>query len=150
MSTRQSEVRDIIQPLCESDNIILSDILIQGGGKNTLVKVVVDTEDGITLNQCQGLSKKISDIFYRKDMFSGLYQLEVTSPGINKPLRESYEFKRNIGKQVKVKYHKNGEHFSASGELVAYTQFQISLKSGKDLIEIPLSDIEQAKIKLKW
>ena len=150
MNNTRSEIQALIQPLCDSENIILSDVSLQGGAGNTIVKVIVDTEDGITLNQCQLLSKQISDLFYRKDMFKGQYRLEVTSPGIHKPLKESYEFKRNIGKQLKVNYLKGDENCVVTGELIEFSNSHLSLKSEKDTIEIPLKDIEQAKIKLKW
>lgn len=150
MSSKETEIFQLIEPVCNDQGIFLSDISIHSGGKNTTVKVIVDTEPGVTLNQCQELSKKIADIFYRRDMFKGAYRLEVSSPGINKPLEQPYEYKRNIGKQLKVNYFKGKDECYVEGDLLAYNTEAITLNSDGMEILIPLKDIEQAKIKLKW
>ena len=140
----------MIEPICQSENIYLSDVSLHRSSKNTIIKIIVDTENGVTLNQCQELSKKISDIFYRRDLFQNKYRLEVSSPGITKPLEHSYEFKRNIGKQLEVNYIRGEEKCFVTGELLKYTPDAITLKSDKTDLDIPLNDIEEAKIKLKW
>ncbi len=150
MVNKESEIYQLIEPICQSENIYLSDVSLLGGGKNTMIKVIVDTEDGITLNQCQKLSKKVLDIFYRKDLFQEKYRLEVSSPGITKPLEHPYEFRRNIGNQLKVNYVRGDEKCFVTGELIKYTKDTITLKSDEKNLEIPLNDIEQAIIKLKW
>jgi len=150
MGNKESEIYQLIEPICQSENIYLSDVSLHGGDRNTIIKIVVDTENGITLNQCQGLSKNILDIFYRRDLFQDKYRLEVSSPGITKPLEHSYEFRRNIGKQLEVNYVRGDEKCFVTGELLKYTQDAITLKSDKIDLDIPLNDIEQAKIKLKW
>ena len=69
MGSINEKLYELVRPLCEEDNILLEDVSLHGGGNNRLIKVIVDTESGITLSQCQNLSKKISDIFFRKDIF---------------------------------------------------------------------------------
>jgi len=150
MGNKESEIYQLIEPICQSEDIYLSDVSLHGSSKNTIIKIIVDTENGVTLNQCQELSKKISDIFYRRDLFQNKYRLEVSSPGITKPLEHSYEFKRNIGKQLEVNYIKGEEKCFVTGELLKYTPDAITLKSDKTDLDIPLNDIEEAKIKLKW
>jgi ribosome maturation factor RimP len=125
-------------------------LLYTGFNNMGQVKVIVDTESGITLAQCQGLSKKISDIFFREDMFRGDYRLEVSSPGTNKPLEKSFEFRRSIGKDLIVNYLYEGEIKSISGELLIFDGDSITIKQKNDDILISLSEIDEAKIKLKW
>ena len=105
MGHTRSEIFELINPICQSEKIFLIEVVIHGSVKGNMVRVIVDTEEGVTLHQCQQLSKNISDLFYRRDLFEGNYRLEVTSPGLDKPLQEPYEYKRNIGKQIKVNYH---------------------------------------------
>jgi len=150
MSNINEKIYELVRPLCEEDNVLLEEVSLHGGGNNRLIKVIVDTESGITLSQCQNLSKKISDIFFRKDIFQGQYRLEVSSPGTNKPLEKPFEFRRSIGKDLTVTYHRNGELQSVSGQLVDYDGKSINLKQKKDIISISLPDVKEAKIKLKW
>jgi len=150
MGTLEDKLHNLIIPLCEEKNIYLEDISVLGGGKNTLVKIIVDTESGITLSECQDLSKKVSDIFFRKDIFHGNYQLEVSSPGTNKPLEESFEFRRSIGKELHVNYHEDEEIKSITGKLKDFDGDKITVQQKDNEIFISLTDIEEAKIKLKW
>lgn len=150
MGNIEEKLYKLIQPLCDEEKIYLEDVSLHGGGKNRLVKVIVDTESGITLSQCQNISRKISDIFFRKDMFQGDYRLEVSSPGTNKPLKKTFEFHRSIGKELNVNYRKDDEIISITGELLAFNGDNITIQQKNADISIYLSDIEEAKIKLKW
>ena len=83
-------------------------------------------------------------------MFQEDYRLEVSSPGTNKPLKKSFEFHRSIGKKLNVNYRKDDEIISITGELLAFNGDNITIQQKNADISIYLSDIEEAKIKLKW
>ena len=146
----EDRIYKLIEPVCASEGIYLYSASLHGTGKNRTIKVIVDTESGVTLNQCQQLSQKISDVFYRKEVFQGEYRLEVSSPGINKPLERPFEYKRSIGRMLNVQYHEGGNVKSVSGELISFDGDSITLDIEKNMIVIPLSNIEKAKIQLKW
>ena len=150
MRSFEEKIFQLIEPICNEDAVYLYKVSLHGSPKNQLIKVVVDTEKGITLGQCQLLSKKISDIFYRKDLIEGNYRLEVTSPGVDKPLVKPFEFMRNIGNTLKVDYRENLEIKSTEGELIAFDGNEITLRCDKKNIMLSIDCIEQAKIKLKW
>jgi ribosome maturation factor RimP len=150
MGATEEKLFSIVEPLCDEEKIFLEDVSVHGGGRDRLIKIIVDTESGITLAQCQELSKKISDIFYRKDIFNGDYRIEVSSPGADKPLEKSYEYRRSIGKDIIVNYHAEGEIKSVTGQLLAFEGDTITLQQKKENISVPISEIEEAKIKFKW
>lgn len=150
MDNFEDEIRQLIEPICMEDSFILYDVAIQGTGKNRIIKIIADTETGVTLDQCHMLSRKISDLFYRKDLFNGDYCLEVSSPGTSKPLQEPYEYKRSIGKNLKVNYREGEEQKSTIGKLVAFDDDIITLQVEKEEVVISLNNIEKAKIRLKW
>ena len=150
MEYLEEKLNGFIRPLCEADHIYLEDISIRGDNKVKVIKIIVDTETGITLNQCEGLRKKISDLFYRKNIIQGDYRLEVSSPGTNKPLEKSFEFRRSIGKNLNVNYRHNNELKSITGKLIAFEGDKITVQQKNDKFSISLSDIEKATIKLNW
>jgi ribosome maturation factor RimP len=76
--------------------------------------------------------------------------LEVSSPGVNKPLEKAFEFRRSIGKDLIVNFRKEDGIHSVSGQLLNYEDNTILLKYKKEDISISLDDVEEAKIKLKW
>ena len=150
MDSFEEQIRQLIEPICEEEAIYLYSVSLQNEGRRQVIKIIADTDSGITLNQCQQLSKKVSDVFYRKDLFHRDYRLEVSSPGINKSLEKPFEFRRNIGRVLKVKYREGEEMKSIVGELVDFNDKLITIRLKDDEIGIPLTTLEQAKIKLKW
>jgi ribosome maturation factor RimP len=150
MTSLEEKIFHLIEPICNEEAFFLYKVSLHRSSKNQLIKVVVDTENGVTLDQCQLLSRKISDIFYRKDLIDSNYRLEVSSPGIDKPLEKPFEFMRNIGNTLEVDYQEGLEIISVEGELIAFNGTGITLLCGKKNIGIAIIQIKQAKIKLKW
>jgi ribosome maturation factor RimP len=146
----EKKIFDVIQPLCDKESVILYKISVNKPGKSLQIKITVDTEEGITLHQCQQLSQKFSDYFYQKDLLEGDYRLEVSSPGITKPLEHAFEYKRNIGKDLTIEYLENDQKITVVGELKGMEENKITIESKKNEILIPLSSIKTAKVKLKW
>ncbi len=146
----EEQIRNYIAPVCAEHGVYLLDVGVHGSGSNRIIRIVADTDEGITLNQCEMLSREFSDIFFRKDLFSGNYRLEVTSPGVQKPLEADYEFKRNIGRTLRVDYLEAGESKSASGALKSYEQEQIELETSDGPVFISRKNIKNAHVKLKW
>jgi len=150
MNITESEIRSYIKDICQAENVHLLNVDIMGGGRSRQVRVTVDTDDGITLDKCQHLSKEIGDLFYRKDIYEDGYNLEVSSPGIDKPLEHEFEYKRNIGRNLTVVYLDGDETKKVTGELKEFSGTALHLLVGKDKKNIPLSQVQRAKVKLKW
>lgn len=150
MMNLENKIVENITPLCAEEEIFLHKVHVHCKGKSLTIRIVADTVEGITLKQCKELSKKISDLMYRKDLLRQPYHLEVSSPGIEKPLNEVYEYRRNIGHDLKVDYHDKGSVTSIIGNLMDVDDEKIVLKIDEDEVNISYSKIQTAKIQLKW
>ena len=150
MDDFEGRLFNLIEPLCKNYNILLHEIELKGSHRNRIIKVTVDTEKGITLDECQLLNRKISDLFIQKEIIKEEYRLEVSSPGINKPLQYPFEYRRNIGRDLKVCYYKKGTINETVGKLIDYNEKNITLENSKEKLIIPLDEIKRALIKLKW
>ena len=94
-------VQEIIDETGRTD-LFLVDILFRKGRKN-LVHVLVDTDTGIQLEDCVRLSRKLSQALEEDPDFQFPYTLEVSSPGIDRPLRLPRQYARNIGRNLQVR-----------------------------------------------
>lgn len=92
-------VRDLVVPLAAAASIDLYDVEHNGG----LVRVLVDAADGVDLNRIARLSRAVSRTLDKHDAVPGRYTLEVSSPGLERPLRTPDHFRRAVGSSVKVK-----------------------------------------------
>ena len=149
--TFENNLKDHIKKICDKLEIKFIEASIHGHKNKQNIKVMVDTEEGINLQECQKISREISDIIFRKDLIMGGYRLDVSSPGLDKPLQYDYEYKRNIGKILTVLYMDEENNLTEIvGELTEYNADGIVLKIKEDLIEIKINKINKTKIKLKW
>ena len=95
-------MREKIKPVVEGENSELVDLEFSGGGSASVLRVYVDRSAGITLDQCADLSRKIGDLLDMEDLIPGRYRLEVSSPGLDRPLVSGADFRRKIGEKVRV------------------------------------------------
>ena len=150
MEQSELKIKEYIADICRTKNAYLLDVDVRGGGNTRQVKVTVDTEKGITLEKCQQISREIDDIFFRKDIYPDGYNLEVSSPGVDKPLQHDFEYIRNIGRDLTVEYLEDDETKKITGELKKFTGSELHLMVGNDSFNIPLLQVQCTKIKLKW
>lgn len=96
----------IVQELCESiskeQNVYVWNISYQKEGADWTLKVLVDTEEGIDINQCEAFSRALSEKMDEVDPISEAYILEVSSPGIERELTESWHFEKLQGQEIQV------------------------------------------------
>ncbi|MDX3855805.1 ribosome maturation factor RimP [Streptomyces sp. AK02-01A] len=111
MSTTQSErLRGLLEPLVAAKDLDLEEIEVSRAGRRRVLRVVVDSDDGVDLDECAELSRTISDKLDETDaMGEDEYQLEVTSPGAERPLTERRHYLRAVGRLARLQLHEGGE-----------------------------------------
>ena len=101
-----SELRDrlieLTRPLVEDRGADLVDIELQGHISNQTVRILVHKIPGVTVELCVAISREVADLFDVEDPIPGRYRLEVTSPGLDRPLVTDGDFARATGRLVKV------------------------------------------------
>lgn len=104
MSTTQSDrLRALIDPLVGAKELDLEEIEVSKAGRRRVLRVIVDSEDGVELDTCAELSRAISETLDETDaMGEGEYVLEVSSPGADRPLTEHRHYVRAIGRLAKL------------------------------------------------
>lgn len=111
MSTTQSErLRGLLDPLVSARDLDLEEIEVTPAGKRRVLRIVVDSDNGVQLDECAALSREISQVLDDSDaMGQAPYTLEVTSPGAERPLTEPRHYRRAVGRLIKVAPHEGDE-----------------------------------------
>ncbi|MFI8385560.1 ribosome maturation factor RimP [Streptomyces sp. NPDC085540] len=119
MSTTQSDrLRELLEPLVAAKGLDLEEIEMSRAGKRRMLRIIVDSDEGVELDACAELSREVSDKLDETDvMGEDEYVLEVSSPGADRPLTEHRHYARAIGRLVKFQLSAEGE--KGAGELVA-------------------------------
>jgi len=101
--TYQEEMRRLIEPLLESENMELIDIECLRMKSRWLVRLYIDKDGGVTIDDCSEISKQAGDLLDVHDLPPGPYTLEVSSPGLDRPLTRDKDFIKYLGCKVRVK-----------------------------------------------
>ncbi|MYS37633.1 ribosome maturation factor RimP [Streptomyces sp. KhCrAH-43] len=111
MSTTQSErLRGLVEPLVSAEQLELEEIEVSRAGRRRVLRIVVDSDEGVELDACAELSRSISAKLDETDaMGEDEYVLEVSSPGADRPLTEHRHYVRNTGRLARLTLREGGE-----------------------------------------
>ena len=144
-------VTDLVEPTLKGSDIELVDVEYKKTGKTWSLRVFIDKNQGVTVNDCQRLSREIEDLISIHELIADRYVLEVSSPGLDRPLKKETDFIRNKGKQVLVKtYLPINNSKTNTGTIKDFSNDTLFLENKKKTFEISLSNIAQAKLIFKF
>jgi ribosome maturation factor RimP len=121
---------------------------IKGGGNRSTVRIFIDQPGGITLSDCERFSKRLSVLLDVEDWIPFSYVLEVSSPGLNRPLVKQSDFQRFLGRQATVRMRTPvAGQKNFKGRILNVTEGRLGLEvaAGKQ-VEIAIGDIEKANL----
>ncbi|MEW5921091.1 MAG: ribosome maturation factor RimP [Bacillota bacterium] len=113
-----------------------------------LIVVYIDSDEGISLEHCQKVSKSLGDLLDREDPLPSSYYLEVSSPGIERRLKKESDFERFVGKDIKVKtFNKINDSRNFRGVIKGFSENTLTmlLENGEEL-KINIADIARANL----
>ena len=150
MSASQARaLRELAAPIAARHDCDLEDVRIRQAGKRRLVRIVVDHADGaLTLDLVAAISRDLSRALDDSDVLgSSAYVLEVTSPGVDRPLREPRHWQRAAGRLVRVTRH-SGE--PVEGRLVSANDTEVVLDEDGTPTVIALADVARAVVQVEF
>ena len=118
-------------------------------GKEHYLRAYIDKEGGITINDCVAVSREMNEILDREDYIPEEYIFEVSSPGLDRPLKKDRDFSRSIGKRVEIHTYRalDGQK-DFSGELVSYDADRITIKEEETQQVFERKDIAQIRLEV--
>jgi len=146
----ENKTETLITPLIKANNFELVDVEYVKEGSTSYLRVYIDKEDGITVEDCTLLSREFNLILDEKDYIDDTYIFEVSSPGLMRPLKKDKDFQRNLGKQVEIKLFKSlDKQKEFEGELKSFDKDNIVVMM-EDEKEITFKRIDIALIRLAF
>jgi ribosome maturation factor RimP len=147
LSTIVERVRSIVEPLLTARSLEVYDIEHAGGS----LRILVDRADGIDLGALSDVTRAVSRALDEADPIEGRYTLEVSSPGLERPLRTPGHFARAIGTEVAVKTVPDAEgDRRIRGQLVSVDDDGIAVVVDGEPHHVRFGDIERARTVFEW
>lgn len=137
----------LLRPVVESLGCELWELEFSGGKGNGLLRLYLDAEQGITVDDCERVSRAVSEVLDATDPIPGNYTLEVSSPGLDRPLRSESHFARFLGADVVVEMvHAVGQRRRFTGRLVAVEPGVIEVDVEGERHSLPVASIRKAHL----
>lgn len=151
MASIEERVENLIKNEVENLGYELYDVQYAKEGKEYYLRVFIDKETGIDLNDCEKVSDIINPILDTADYIKEMYFLEVSSPGIERVLRKEKHFEKAIEKEVEIKLFKPIEKKKElTGILEKYDENAIYLNVEEKQLQIERKNISHMKLKYNW
>ena len=151
MAKIEEKVEQLVKYPIEKLGYSLYDVEYVKEGPEYYLRIYIDKESGIDLNDCEKVSNEINEILDKADYIKEQYYLEVSSPGIERKLRKDKHLEQNISKNVEIKLFKkvNNGKKEYTGKLKAFNQEEIIIETDKE-ITIERKNIAQIKTIYEW
>ena len=137
----------LLEPAIERLGYELTDLELKLGGQDGLVRIFIDKDDGIDIEDCEAVSRQVSAILDVEDPLPGQYTLEVSSPGLDRALTKPAHFARFMGEDVRVKlrFPLEGRR-NFKGALKFSDKEKIEIEVDGESYSLPLATIESARL----
>jgi len=148
----EKKTEDLLKPILAEHNLSLYDIEYVKEGGNRFLRVYIDKEGGVTIDDCETVSRKLSDLLDEEDFIPESYILEVSSPGLGRQLKKDKHFEKSIGEEVEIKLYKPIDKKKEwVGILTGYDAevIKIQVEDGS-IMEIPRKDIAVVRLTIDF
>ena len=144
-------VRGFTEEVIAGTDYFLVDVEVRGHKGTRVVEVYVDSEDDMGHDDLALISKEVGFLLDVEDVVDGSYKLELSSPGIKRPLTMPQQYRKNVGRTLRVRFEDGNEEEIVVGDLTDAddTMIELELPSAERL-QVPYTAITQARIELPW
>jgi len=139
-------IREIVVPPVASRGLELVDIELRREGRGLVLRIIIYRDGGVTIDDCAEVSREVGYLLEVNDPLDRAYTLEVSSPGLDRPLKTARDFERNLGNKVDIIYRNEDANTNLTGVISQVVDGErLLIKTTKREVEIPLHEIVKAK-----
>ncbi len=146
-NTVEQEITELAETVLSGTDFFLVGVEIKGGNRPEVWIYADGAERGINMDECAEVSNELGFLMEAHDTFSGAFRLNVSSPGLSRPLSDKRQYPKNKGRQVKVKFKNDEGYHKIKGILESSTEQQITVHpEGEEPLALSFDQIVETKI----
>ncbi len=149
--SRVPAIQALVEPILTDVNMELVELTCRPQGRQLLVRVLVDKVGGVTIQQCARANQLIGQALEATSLIEGGYTIEVSSPGLDRPLVSKRDFERALGEDLRLELMgEAGRVKELQGMLLAVQSEAVVLKTTSGNLTLPFAQIRMAKKAVRW
>lgn len=148
MSSKRIEaLKEMLEPAVSAVGMELWGVEFLAQGKHSILRLYIDSEQGVTIDNCEAVSHQVSGVLDVEDPINGEYSLEVSSPGMDRPLFSFAQFSRYVGELVKVRLQVavSGKR-NFTGKLLAANDGDLTFEVDNQQLTVSINQIDKANL----
>jgi ribosome maturation factor RimP len=147
MNFFEKNIYDLIEKVVGNRTYFLIDLIIRGESNNRVIEVYIDAENNVTAENCAEISRELNKKFEEENIFESGYRLEVSSPGVNRPLKFLKQFPKHINRKFNVSYRETENVKKFTGTLKAVEENSlVFVNSNREEIMIEFNKVIKAQV----
>ena len=151
MTAIETKIKELVEPIINNLGYKVYDIIYEKEGKDNFLRIFIDKDKQITIEDCEKVNNAITDILDEKDIIKMQYFLEVSSPGLERRIRDDKHLEMFVGNKIEVHLFKAIEKEKIiSGILKSYDKDKITIEIEKKEISIDKKNISKMKNVYNW
>jgi ribosome maturation factor RimP len=143
-----SHVLELAERAASTHGVEVLELKLRGQGRGRVLSVILDADDPVEADVVERVSKDLSRALDQADPLAGSYTLEVTTPGLGRPLQTARDFRRQRGHEVSIV--RGGAAPSVQGVVLGADDQAVMLEVDGSEVQVPLSDVVRGKVVLPW
>lgn len=152
MTVLPSRVRELAEQVAADHSVEVLELALRRNGRSRVLSVVLDSDGPIDATVIERVTRGLSRTLDDYDPLPDSYILEVTTPGLDRPLRTGRDFRRQRGHEVQILRETSGDQprTEIRGVVVTADEQAVTVDVGGDQLQVPLSDVVRGKVVLPW
>ncbi len=146
--SREERLRAVVEPWLNAEHLELDDLEVSGTDSACTVRVLVDRDGGVDLDRLADVNEGLSRVLDHEDLIEGRYRLEVSSPGLERPLRSPRHFQKSVGRDIKLKLA-DGTVIAGTIQSASDDRFGVKTEDGSE-ITVDYGSVATAKTVFRW
>jgi ribosome maturation factor RimP len=152
-SIRMDErLRQVVEESAERHGAHCVDLVVRGHAGRAVVEVYADNEAGMTTDLCAAISRDIAAAVDQKGLLTGSYRLDVSSPGIDRPLKHPWQYTKHVGRLLRIRRRSGEGVEEVRGKMVGIEEgsVRLAVDGTPDPLSVPFDTIVEARVQSPW
>ena len=150
MNLPEKNIEEISKKIIEENNFFLIDFIVRGNTNNRVFEIFIDGEKNISADDCAKVSREVNKVIEDNQLISSSYRLDVSSPGVDRPLIYLKQYSKHIGRKFEVSFSQNDITKKIIGTLKNIEADNLSFEVNKQELIINFNNIKKAKVILSF